>query len=168
MKKRSKTRIILLAALVCALVFACAYTRPMTAEERWPVLDLSRCTRIRCSYWDHINDSAEYYIEKGEPGFDEIVLLIGNTPFRAKLSTLFERGTRYRRLEEGDVSWSLNFRFEDVHMPNGDTVSGEVLGAGGLADDIWLMFDGDVIRCGTADQKQWCEKVVSLIVPGSE
>ncbi len=166
MKKRSRSGIILSAALVCILVFACVYTRPLTVEERWPVPDLSECIRIRCSYWDHVNDPAEYYIEKGGPGFDEIVSLIGRTPFRAKLSALFERGTVYRRLEEGDISWSLYFRFKEVELPGGETVSGDVLSAGAVAGDISLSFDGKVLRCRTADQEQWLEKAVSLIVPG--
>ncbi len=168
MKKRSRSGIILSAALVCILVFACVYTRPLTVEERWPVPDLSECVRIRCSYWDHVNDPAEYYIEKGGPGFDEIVSLIGAAPFRAKLSGLFERGTRYRRLEEGDVSWSLYFRFEEVELPDGSTASGDVLSVSCVAGDICLSFDGGVLWCRTADQERWREKVVSLIAPGRE
>ncbi len=168
MKKRVKTTLFA-TALFCLFAFVLVYTRPLTIEQRYPVLDISQCTQIRGYYYDGTGvEFIHFTIYPDDTHFDEIIELFQSTAFRTKLRNLFPRGTKTHRYNEGDFQWEIMFRFEDVLFPSGDMGSGDMLHIENFYGDIDLSFDGEQMNCSVKNQEQWLKDVMSIIVQYSD
>ena len=73
MKKRMQA-IFVAVAIFCMFVSVLAYTRPLTIEQRYPVLDLSQCTLIRGYFNDGTSVEVQNFtIAPDDPHFDEMI-----------------------------------------------------------------------------------------------
>jgi len=162
-KKRFK--LLLLAAILLGVVlFALIYTRPLTIEARYPVLDLSQCVQIRGYYNDGTSvEDIPFIVDPEDPHFAEAVELFRSPTFKTKLRNLFPSGTKTHRYSEGDFKWSVVFRFEDVLFSTGDTGSGDLLRIENFFGDLELYFDGQTTQCAATDQTEWLRAVMDLI-----
>lgn len=167
MKKR--VRIVLIAALLlCAAAFGLIYTRPLTLEQRYPVLDLSRCVQIRGYYDDGTGvEDAQFVIQPDSPHFDRMVELFQSAAFRTRLRNLFPKGTKTHQYSDGDFRWIVTFRFEQMLLPGGDIGSGDMLHISNFFGDLELSFDGETVSCSLSDQEQWLNEVMSIITQDS-
>ena len=165
MKKRVKA-IIVVAVLLCAALCALVYTRPLTIEQRYPVLDLSQCTQIRGDYYDGTGTRlTQFVIEPEDPHFDGMLELLQSAGFRTRLENLipFPRGAQTHLAREGDFQWSVMLRFEGVQFPGGDVGSGDMLHIRNFYGKIDLSFDGEQVSCTVKDQEQWLTDVMDII-----
>lgn len=167
MKKRVKTAI-LLAVLLCLAAFVLVYTRPLTIEQRYPVLDMSQCTQVRGYYYDGSGAGhTQFTIYPEDAHFAEIIERFQSAAFRTKLRNLLPRGTKVHQTQPGsenDFQWEVMFRFEDVLFPSGDTGSGDMLHVQNFYGDIDLSFDGELVNCSVKNQEQWLKEVMDIIV----
>lgn len=168
MKKGVKTTIIV-AALLCMIAFVLVYTRPLTIEQRYPVLDISQCTQIRGYYFNGTEiEDTPFVIYPDDPHFDEMIELFRFAAFKTKLRNIFPQGTKTHRQSDGDYQWEVMFRFEDVLFPSGDMGSGDMLHIRNFFGDIDLSFDGEQVNCSVKNQEQWLKDVMSIIVQYSD
>lgn len=159
---------ILAGVLLCiaAMVF---YTRPLTLEQRYPVLDMSQCTQIRGYYYDGTGTKdTPFTISPGDPHFDEVIERFRSAAFRTNLRNLFPQGTKTHRYDEGDFRWEVIFQFERVLFPNGDTGSGDMLHISNFFGDINVFFDGEEVNCSVRNQEQWAEDIMRIITRYSD
>ena len=159
-------RIILL--IIAALLIAAAliYTRPMTIAQHCPGLDLSECQQIRGYYHDGTTVAlVQFILEPEDPAFAQVMELFEGRTFRRSLRSLLPQGTRTHRTQEGDFQWEVYFRFEQVPLPDGSTVSGDILQFNNFYGELDLSFDGDSWRVTTSKQKQWLTEVMKVITP---
>jgi len=164
MKKRMKA-VFAAAALLCIAAFAVVYTRPLTIEQRYPVLDLSQCILIRGYFNSGASaEDSQFMIAPDDPHFDEMIELFQSTPFRTNLRNILPQGTKIHPYEDGDYKWSVMLRFEDVLFPNGDTGSGDMLHINNFFGDVDLSFDGKQVECSVKNQKQWLKAVMSILM----
>ena len=163
MKKRVIT-IILILVLLCIVAFVLVYTRPLTIEQRYPVLDISQCTQIRGYYYDGTDtENTPFTIYPDDPHFDEIVELFQSAAFETKLRNIFPQGTKTHPYSKGDFKWEVMFGFEDVLFPSGDMGSGDMLHIRNFFGDIDLSFGGEQVNCSVKNQEQWLKDVMNVI-----
>lgn len=163
MKMKVRTTVFFV-VLLCVGVLAFAYTRPLTIEQRYPVLDLAQCTQIRGYYYDGTGvEDTRFTIEPDDPHFDEVVELFQSAAFRKSLRNLFPQGTKIHRYSDGDFAWEVMFRFENVRFPSGDVGSGDMLHIRNFFGEISLFFDGEEISCSLRDQAQWAGDVMRIV-----
>lgn len=168
MKKRVKTTFFVI-VLFCIVAFVLVYTRPLTIEQRYPVLDISQCTQIRGYYYDGTDiEDTPFTIYPDDPHFDEMIELFRSAAFKTKLRNIFPRGTKTHLYSDGDYEWEVMFRFEDVLFPSGDMGSGDMLHIRNFFGDIDLSFDGEQVNCSVKNQEQWLKDVMSIIVQYSD
>lgn len=164
--KRKIKRLIWAAVLLAALLVGLFYTRPATIEQRYPMLDLSRCTEIRGYYRGDSPDPEEipFAAEAGTPEFEALLALFQEQTFRTRLGNLIPTGTRTHRIEAGDFKWEVLFRFEDVHFPSGDVGRGDLLQVHNFFGELDLFFDGETVKCRVPDQDAWLRAVMDAIL----
>jgi len=168
MKKRVKTTFFV-TVLFCIAAFVLVYTRPLTIEQRYPVLDISQCTQIQGYYYDGTGvEHIHFTIYPDDIHFDEIIEQFQVTAFKTKLRNIFPRGTKTHRYNKGDFQWEIMFRFEDILFPSGDMGSGDMLHIRNFYGDIDLFFDGEQVNCSVKNQEQWLEDVMSILVQYSD
>ena len=160
MKKKRMIAVLLLCIVVAILI----YTRPLTIEERYPVLDLSQCTLIS-GYFDNGTgvEDTRFTISPEDPHFDELMERFRSTEFRTSLRTIFFRGVKIHPYQDGDYKWEVMLRFEDVLFPSGDIGSGDMLHISNFYGDIDLSFDGQQVECSVKNQDEWLNNVMSII-----
>ena len=162
-KTGTKTVPAVIAVIAVLLVLLAAfYTRPRTIEQRFPEIDLSRCTRIRGSYSVDGNGGGqtEVAFSPGDAQFDGLVSLFRNAAFRTRAANLFPQPVKMHPQRDGDFQWSVTFVFGDVTI-GGAAVSGDLLSVGDFYGDIGLSFDGEETRCSLRGQEQWSESVLA-------
>jgi len=163
MKKRMKA-IFVAVALLCIAASVFVYTRPLTIEQRYPVLDLSQCVLIRGFFNDGASvEGTQFTLAPDDPHFDEMIELFQSAAFRTSLRNILSRGAKIHPYKDGDYKWSVMFRFEDVLFPSGDTGSGDMLHINNFYGDVDLSFDGEQIECSVKNQEQWLKDVMSII-----
>ena len=164
MKKRMKV-IFIAVAIFCMAAAVLAYTRPLTIEQRYPVLDLSQCTLIRGYFNDGTSvEATNFTIAPDDPHFDEMIKLFQSAVFKTRLRNIFPQGSKTHLYEDGDFKWFVMFQFEDVLFPNGDMGSGDMLHINNFFGDVDLFFDGKQVNCSVKNQEQWLKDVMSIIV----
>lgn len=164
MGKRMKAALIA-AAMLCMIAAVLVYTRPLTIEQRYPVLDLSQCTLIRGYFHDGTSaEAANFTIAPGDPNFGEMIERFQSAAFKKRLRNMLPRGTKTHLYEDGDFRWFVVFQFEDVLFPSGDTGSGDMLHVNNFFGDVELSFDGEQVECSVENQEQWLKDVMSIIV----
>lgn len=167
MKIRMKAAFIA-AALLCIVIAAFVYTRPLTIEQRYPVLDLSQCTLIRGYFFEYQgalgpdSKTIQFTIAPDDPQFDEMIELLRSTAFETSLRNILPRGTKHHEYQDGDFEWMVTFQFEDVLFPNEDIV-GEVVRIHNDCGDVALCFQGEDVECSVKNQAQWVKDVMSIV-----
>ena len=163
MKKRFFTAFIAL-VLLCIAAAALIYIRPLTIEERYPVLDLSSCTLISGYFRDGADaENTRFTISMDDPDFEEMIELFRSAQFKTKLQNILPGGTKTHRYQDGDFEWEVVFRFEDVLFPTGDVGSGDMLHVSNFFGDINLFFDGEQVECSVKNQSQWLKDVMAVV-----
>lgn len=162
MKKRRKAVFIGVALLCIAAVFV--YTRPLTIEQRYPVLDLSQCTLVRGYFRDGTSvEDIQFTFAPDDLHFDQMIELFQSVAFKKRLRNILPERTKSHLYQGGDFKWSVTFRFENVLFPSGDTSSGDMLRIDNFFGDVALSFDGELVECSVKDQEQWLKDVMSLL-----
>ena len=163
MKKRIIAACIALGIVLAAFVYT-RHTRPLTIEERYPVIDLSQCTLISGYFNDGTGDENERFtISPDDSHFDELIDLFQSAEFRTRLRNILPRGIKIHPLQDGDYKWEVMFRFENVLFPSGDIGSGDMLHISNFFGDIDLSFDGQQVECSVKKQDEWLDDVMSII-----
>ena len=163
-KKKRVKAVITGAILLAVLAFCLVYTRPLTIEERFPMLEMSECTRIKGYYSNgQAAEESSFVIYPEDPCFSEMIALFEAPAFHTRLKNLLPMGTRIHRAEEGDFEWELIFRFEDVRFPSGDMGRGDMLHIRNFFGDLTLHFDGESTRCSVKEQEQGLRDVMDRI-----
>lgn len=165
LKKRIKTAFIA-GGLLCMIAFVLIYTRPLTIEQRYTVLDLSQCTRIHGYFYIFNGTDVEntpFAIYPDSPHFDEMIELFQSAAFKTRLQNILPKGTKTHRCSDGDYKWQVMFRFEDVLFPSGEKGRGDMLHINNFYGDIELSFDGEQINCSVNYQEQWLKDVMDII-----
>ena len=164
MKKRMQA-IFVAVAIFCMFVSVLAYTRPLTIEQRYPVLDLSQCTLIRGYFNDGTSVEVQNFtIAPDDPHFDEMIKLFQSAVFKTKLRNILPQGTRTHLCADGDFKWFVRFQFENVLFPSGDIGNGDMLHINNFFGDVDLFFDGEQVNCSVKNQEQWLKDVISILV----
>ena len=150
--------------LISIITFSLIYTRPLTIEQRYPYLDISKCTEITGNYSDTMAvDDAQFVITSGDPRFGELIEIIQTAAFKTKLKNILPQGTIVHRYKDSDFRWDLLFYFEDVHLPDGSTSSGTILSIQDLYGDLSFSFNGEMFLCSVKNEEQWVKKIKDLI-----
>ena len=169
MTRRKKKWAIFGAALLLFAVFALFYTRPQTIEQRYPFLDLTRCTRISGDFDRYyvklsVPLHGEFSIGPDDARFDELLQLLRETKFRTKLTNLIPTfGARTHEVREGDFRWNVQLRLEDIVFPNGDTGTGDMLRINNFFGDVEVTFDMENRRCTVNHQDAWLKAVLDCV-----
>ena len=160
MKKRIIAACIALGIVIAAFI----YTRPLTNEKRYPVIDLSQCTLISGYFYDGTGvENERFTISPDDPHFGKLIDLFRSTKFRTRLGNILPRGTKIHPHQDGDYKWEVMFRFENVLFPSGDMGSGDMLHISNFFGDIDLFFDGQQAACSVKKQDEWLNDVMSII-----
>ena len=163
-KKKSKVFIIM-CILFCLVGIVIIYTRPTTIKQRYPFLDMTKCTSIHGYYQDGtIETKAEFTINPEDPHFNEMLEIIQSTSFQTKLTNLIPKRTKYHTYKEGDFRWEVIFSFDEILFPNGDVGIGDILQVYNFYGDLELYVDGKDVQCTVKDQEQWIKSVMDIIV----
>lgn len=162
-RKKVRSRIIAV-ALLLAVVYAFR-SRPMTIQQRYPMLTLDKCTGIQGYYYDGTGVALkEFAIDKSSEEFEKLWDLLYEREYRRSLKDLLPRGTRTHRSEPGDFQWKVYFCFENIEMPDGNGFSGTL-----LCFDRWYSGDLDIEiiderhYCYTNEQEAWAKEVLDII-----
>ena len=83
--------------------------------------------------------------------------------FRRRLKNILPQETKTHRYSEGDCSWQLIFCFDVTELPDGSTVSGDVLCIENFFGDISVTFNGRTALCSVNQQEQWTEGITDTI-----
>lgn len=140
------------------------YSRPMTIQQRYPILTLDKCTELRGYFrLDRQEELTEFTIDKNSTEFKSLCDLLYEQDYRRSLKDLLPRGTRVHPTEPGDFQWEVSFYFEDIVFPDGSIGSGGILSIQSWYGELDIHFDGDVLSCYTNEQETWAKEVLALI-----
>ena len=153
--------IIVVCILFCVSVFVLIYTRPQTIEQRYPELDLSECIGLSGYYcYSGVETTQSFSISPDDEQFEEMISLFRQASFRTRLRSILPRGTKSHRGE--GFQWDVYFKFENIPMKDGSSISGDVLYVNNFYGDIELSFDGDMVQCSIRDSDQWLEAIFKI------
>lgn len=165
MKKLKRKSIVIVTALI--LLFAVAflfYSRPLTIQQRYPMLALDKCTELRGYYKiDGQTELTEFTIDKNSEKFAVLCSLVYEQDYRRSLKDLLPRGTRIHPTAPGDFQWEVYFHFEDVVLPDGSIGSGGILRIQYWYGEFDIHFEDDVLSCSVNEQETWAKDVLSAI-----
>ena len=162
--KNKLGHIIVVIVIICIIVFCLIYTRPRTIEQRYPYLDISKCTRIEGSYTEGANsDHISFAIDPGAEHFNELIETIRSTKFNTRLKNILPKGTRIHHYTEGDINWEIECCFDSVTLPDGSTSSGSILGIQNFFGDLTITVNGEIVSCSVENEKQWAQKIMDII-----
>lgn len=157
--KKKLSAIIGAAALVCVLAFVLIYTHSQTIEQRYPVLDLSKCIGIRGEYsFDGVEPSQSFFVSPDDAQFGEMIELFRQASFRTKITNILPESIKTHSGE--GFRWEVIFKFDSVRMEDGSTVSGDLLRVSNFFGNLELFFDGKTVQCSVTDSADWLEAVL--------
>ena len=164
MKKEIKL-IIAAAVIVCIVAFCLIYTSPRTIEQRYPFLDLSKCTKIEGHYSAYPeSDTVTCSIYPGTPFFKELINHIRFVEFNKKLKNILPQPRiTIHNIEKGDYQWEIMLFFDDVIFPDGSSVSGSILSIRYFYGDLSYSIDGKTIYCSVKKNPTWDAWVKNVI-----
>lgn len=162
MKKRKV--IIIIALLLLFIVGYLFYSRPMTIQQRYPMLSLDKCTELQGLYKSNGQDDfTEFVFDKNSEEFEILCKLLFEQEYKHRLRDLLPRGTRYHQTQPNDYEWEVFFHFEDVMLEDGNIASGGVLSIQYWYGELDIKFDGETISCTTSKQDTWSKEVLNTI-----
>lgn len=150
--------------LICGIVFFLIYTRPQTIEQRYPMLSLSNCTKIKGYFFiaPGVEDTA-FSIETEDSRFTELIQLIQSVETKKKLRNLLPQGHKTHLLSDGDFKWEVMLHFDGVSLPDGSQVSGEMLHLRNFFGDFSISFNGNQVSYSVSNQEQWLQDIMNVI-----
>ena len=159
--KKAVVVIFVILILIAAYLF---YSRPMTIQQRYPMLSLDKCTELRGYYKiDGQTELTEFTIDKNSEEFEMLWGLLYDKDYYRSLKDLFPRGTRIHPTEPGGFEWEVYFHFEDVEFPDGNIGSGGILRIQCWYGELDIYFDDDMLSCHTNEQEAWAKEILSII-----
>ena len=124
----TKKAIVVIAALLLAAVAYGVYSRPMTIQQRYPMLTLDKCTGIQGYYQDDTHaELQEFSIDRNSEDFDKLWDLLYEREYRRSLKDLLVKGTRIHPSEPGNFRWDALFCFDTIELPDGNSAYGALL-----------------------------------------
>ena len=164
-KLKTKKVVIILSATLLLIAAYLFYSRPMTIQQRYPMLDLDQCTQLT-GYYEidgQTQQLTEFTIDKGSEDFEALYKLLYEQAYRRNLKDLLPRGTRIHSTKPGDFTWEVFFQFEDVAFPDGSHTSGRILRVDYWYGELDIHFYGDIVSCSTKQQESWAKTVLDII-----
>ncbi|MBQ8564107.1 MAG: hypothetical protein IJ443_09515 [Firmicutes bacterium] len=163
-KLKTKKAVILIAVTLLFIAAYLFYSRPMTIQQRYPMLNLDKCTELRGYYrLDGQVELTEFTIDKNCKEFEMLCDLLYEQDYRRSLRDLLPRGTRIHPTEPGDFEWEVFFYFENVALPDGNIGSGGILRIQCWYGELDIHFDGEILTCYTDEQETWAKDVLNII-----
>lgn len=162
-KPKMKKAILMISVTVLLLAAYLIYSRPMTIQQRYPMLDLEQCTDLRGYYEIGGQGRIEFTVDKNSEDFETLCTLLYEQAYRRSLKDLLPRGTRTYRVLPEDFEWEVFFQFEDVAFPDGSHTSGRILRVDYWYGELDIHFYGDIVSCSTKQQESWAKTVLNTI-----
>ena len=162
-KPKTKKAILMISVTVLLLAAYLIYSRPMTIQQRYPMLDLEQCTDLRGYYEIGGQGRIEFTVDKNSEDFETLCTLLYEQAYRRSLKDLLPRGTRTHATQPGDFEWEVFFQFEDVAFPDGSHTSGRILRVDYWYGELDIHFYGDIVSCSTKQQEAWAKQVLDTI-----
>ena len=162
-KPKTKKAILMISVTVLLLAAYLIYSRPMTIQQRYPMLDLEQCTDLRGYYEIGGQGRIEFTVDKNSEDFETLCALLYEQAYRRSLKDLLPHGTRTYRVLPEDFEWEVFFQFEDVAFPDGSHTSGRILRVDYWYGELDIHFYGDIVSCSTKQQESWAKTVLDII-----
>ncbi len=163
-KPKTKNVVISITAIILLIVGYLFYSRPMTIQQRYPMLNLDKCTEITGYYKvDEQIELTEFSIEKDSEEFEALWALLYEQDYRRSLKDILPRETRIHPTEAGDFQWEVVFHFDDVVLNDGSIGSGGMLRIQSWYGELDIHFDGEMLACYTDAQASWEKEVLDAI-----
>ena len=162
-KPKTKKAILMISVTVLLLAAYLIYSRPMTIQQRYPMLDLEQCTDLRGYYEIGGQGRIEFTVDKNSEDFETLCTLLYEQAYRRSLKDLLPHGTRTYRVLPEDFEWEVFFQFEDVAFPDGSHTSGRILRVDYWYGELDIHFYGDIVSCSTKQQESWAKTVLDII-----
>ena len=162
-KPKMKKAFLLISVTVLLLAAYLIYSRPMTIQQRYPMLDLEQCTDLRGYYEIGGKGRTEFTIDKNSEDFETLCTLLYEQAYRRSLKDLLPRGTRTHVTQPGDFEWEVFFRFEDAVFPDGSHGSGGILRIAYWYGELDIYFDGEQLSCHTTQQESWAKTFLDAV-----
>ena len=162
-KPKMKKAFLLISVTVLLLAAYLIYSRPMTIQQRYPMLDLEQCTDLRGYYEIGGHGRIEFTVDKNSEDFETLCTLLYEQAYRRSLKDLLPHGTRTYRVLPEDFEWEVFFQFEDVAFPDGSHTSGRILRVDYWYGELDIHFYGDIVSCSTKQQEAWAKTVLDII-----
>ena len=163
-KPRAKKLLIAAAVLLVFVVVYLVYSRPMTIQQRYPMLTPEKCVELRGYYRVGAEEVLqEVTIDKNSEEFAVLFDLLYEQEYRRSLRNLVSGGTRVHVTEPEDFQWEVLFFFEDVVLPDGSIGSGTMLQVQNWYGELGISFDGEQTEYDTDGQEEWAKEILSVI-----
>ena len=162
-KPKMKKAFLLISVTVLLLAAYLIYSRPMTIQQRYPMLDLEQCTDLRGYYEIGGQGRREFTVDKNSEDFETLCTLLYEQAYRRSLKDLLPHGTRTYRVLPEDFEWEVFFQFKDVAFPDGSHTSGRILRIDYWYGELDIHFYGDIVSCSTKQQEAWAKTVLDII-----
>ena len=162
-KPKVKKAFLLISVTVLLLAAYLIYSRPMTIQQRYPMLDLEQCTDLRGYYEIGGQGRIEFTVDKNSEDFETLCTLLYEQAYRRSLKDLLPHGTRTYRVLPEDFEWEVFFQFKDVAFPDGSHTSGRILRVDYWYGELDIHFYGDIVSCSTKQQESWAKTVLDII-----
>ena len=165
MKTMKIRKVIIVIALILLCIFGYLfYSRPMSIQQRYPMLNLDKCTEITGYYKvDEQIELTEFSIEKDSKEFEALWALLYEQDYRRSLKDILPRGPRIHPTEAGDFQWEVIFHFDNVVLNDGSIGSGGMLRIQSWYGELDIHFDGEILACNTDEQETWEKEVLDAI-----
>ena len=164
--KKARTKKLLIAAavlLVLAVVYL-VYSRPMTIQQRYPMLTPEKCVELRGYYRVGLEQELqEVSFDKNSEEFAALFDLLYGQEYHRSLRDLVSGGTRVHVTEPDDFQWEVLFFFEDVTLPDGNMGSGTMLQIQNWYGELGISFDGEQTEYDTDGQEEWAKEILAVI-----
>ena len=162
-KPKMKKAFLLISVTVLLLAAYLIYSRPMTIQQRYPMLDLEQCTDLRGYYEIGGQGRIEFTVDKNSEDFETLCTLLYEQAYRRSLKDFLPHGMRTYRVLPEDFEWEVFFQFEDVAFPDGSHTSGRILRVDYWYGELDIHFYGDIVSCSTKQQESWAKTVLDII-----
>lgn len=163
-KLKTKKAVVMISVILLLIAAYLFYSRPMTIQQRYPMLNLDKCTELRGYYEiDGQTEFTEFTIDKNSEEFEMLCDLLYEQSYCRTLRDILPRGTRIHPTEPGDFEWEVYFHFEDVVLPDGNIGSGGILRIQCWYGELDIHFDGEILSCYTNEQETWAKEVLNTI-----
>lgn len=164
-KLKTKKVVTMLSAVLLLLAAYLLYSRPMTIQQRYPMLNLNQCTQLS-GYYEidgQTEQLTEFTVAQNSEAFETLCSLLYEQTYCRSLRDLLPRGTRIHTEKPGDFEWEVFFHFENVAFPDGIVGSGKILRIQCWYGELDIYFDDQQIPCHTTQQEIWASNVLATI-----